>query len=65
MTVLVELSSLNMGLETDHLLAAKEVFNNVCMSKTEILDELPKLTRIERQEIRVLFRATRPVAAFP
>ena len=42
-----------MGLETDHLLAAKEVFNNVCMSKTEILDELPKLTKIERQEIRL------------
>jgi len=35
-----------MGLETDHLLAAKEVFNNLCMSKTEILDELPKLTKI-------------------
>jgi hypothetical protein len=35
------------------LLAAKEVFNNVSMSKTEILDELPKLTKIERQEIRL------------
>ena len=42
-----------MGLETDHLLAAKEVFNNLCMSKTEILDELPRLTKIERQEIRL------------
>jgi len=37
----------------DRLLAAKEVFNNVAMRKSEILDELPKLTKIERQEIRL------------
>ena len=42
-----------MGQETDHLPAGKEVFNNMCMSKTEILDELPKLTKIERQQIRL------------
>jgi len=35
------------------LLAVKEVFNNVCMRKTEILNELPRLTKIERQEIRL------------
>ena len=37
----------------DHLPAGKEVFNNESMSKTEILDELPRLTKIERQEIRL------------
>jgi putative addiction module component (TIGR02574 family) len=42
-----------MGQETDHLPAGKGVFNNVCMSTTEILNELPKLTKIERQEIRL------------
>jgi len=40
-------------LEADRLLVTKAVFNNVSMSKTEILDELPKLTKIERQEIRL------------
>jgi len=35
------------------LLATKDVLNNVAMSKTEILDELPKLTKTERQEIRL------------
>ena len=42
-----------MGLETDHLLAANEVFSIGSMSKIEILGELPKLTKIERQEIRL------------
>ena len=42
-----------MHLEADRLLVTKAVFNNVSMSKTEILDELPKLTKTERQEIRL------------
>lgn len=36
-----------------HLLAADDVFIFVFMSKTEILEELPKLTKTERQEIRL------------
>lgn len=35
------------------LLAANEVSYIVSMSKTEILEELPKLTKTERQEIRL------------
>jgi len=35
------------------LLIAEAVLNNVAMSKSGILDELPKLTKIERQEIRL------------
>ena len=35
------------------MLATKQVFNNGSMSKTEILDELPKLTKTERREIRL------------
>jgi hypothetical protein len=35
------------------LLTGNEVFNIIHMSKTEILDELPKLTKTERQEIRL------------
>ena len=35
------------------MLATKQVFNNGSMSKIEILDELPKLTKTERQEIRL------------
>ena len=35
------------------LLAEKEVVNNESMSKTEILEELPRLSKIERQEIRL------------
>jgi hypothetical protein len=42
-----------MGQETDHFLAANEVFNIGSMSKTEILGELSKPTKIERQEIRL------------
>ena len=39
-------------LRTDQLLAANEVFMFVSMSKTEILEELPKPTKTERQEIQ-------------
>ena len=54
MTVRFEISSLKMmGQETDHLLAANEKFNIGSMSKTEILGELSKLTKIERQQIRL------------
>src|ERR1700752_4781834 len=37
----------------NHLLAGKDIFNTIRMSKSEILDELPKLTKTERQEIRL------------
>jgi hypothetical protein len=35
------------------LIVAVDVANICHMSKTKILDELPKLTKLERQEIRV------------
>jgi Putative addiction module component len=37
----------------DHLPAGYDIFIFVTMSKTEILEELPKLTKTERQEIRL------------
>src|ERR1041384_8407384 len=37
----------------DHLLATPDIFSIMRMSKSEILDELPRLTKIERQEIRL------------
>lgn len=37
----------------NHLLATPYIISIMRMSKSEILDELPKLTRIERQEIRL------------
>ncbi len=35
------------------MIAPTDLSNNMSVSKTEILEELPKLTRIERHEIRL------------
>ena len=39
--------------QADYLIGATDLCKIISVSKTEILEELPKLTKIERQEIRL------------